>query len=228
MMNPKATILRALLALTALWMACCSASFKTREVGLASYHAYERPAKLPKDPSAVVVKVSLSQQRAYVMEGETMLLAMPVSVGAVKTPTPTGDFKILNKQAKRRDSTHGYAYKGRQAKRVHLRNKPAGWAFKGTPLPYWCGFTPSLGFHTGWIRHSPCTDGGIRMHENIAPKFFRIVSVGTPVKISYRQPEDARWAHMKLPPDAGPLPNYPSAMFTGDGYFTQHKTPWFD
>lgn len=227
-MKPKAMILPALLALGALGMTCCSASFRSGPMGLAAYHAYDRPAKLPQDPSAVVVKVSLSRQRAYVMEGDAMLLAMPVSVGTAETPTPTGDFKILNKQAKRRATAHGYVSSGDQVKRVHLRDKPAGWSFKGTPLPYWCGFSHDLGFHTGWVRHSPCTDGGIRMHENLAPKFFRLVSVGTSVNISYSQPEDARWAHMNLPPDSGPLPNYPPSMFVGDGYFTQHKIPRFD
>jgi hypothetical protein len=227
-MKANTMMMRVLLALCALGLACCSAGMGRGKVGLEAYKAYDRPAKLPKDPSAVKVKVSLSRQRAYVMEGDAMLLAMPVSVGAAKSPTPTGDFRILAKDAKHRHGNHGYAYEGERVKRTHRRDKPAGWSFKGTPMPYWCAFRPDLGFHAGWVRHSPCTDGGIRMHENLAPKFFRLVSVGTPVNIVYSQPEDGKWAHMPLPPDAGPLPNYPDSMFTGDGYFTRHKTPEFD
>ncbi len=169
--------------------------------GIASYQAYDRPAKLPENPSAVIVKVSLSRQRAYLMEGGKMLMSMPVSIGAPETPTPTGDFRISEKEWKRRDG--------------------------GTPLPYWCGFKPGYGFHTGWLKHHPCTNGCIRMHENLAPKFFRMVSIGTPVSISYRQPEDAEWADMPLPPDAGPLPDYEPGMYTGDGYFSHHKIPEF-
>jgi hypothetical protein len=215
----------ALLALIALsGMVFSSCSMKSR-VGsaLAAYHAYDRPTKSTNNPGAVSVKVSLSKQRVYVMEGEQMLLAMPVSVGAVKTATPTGDFKILNKNARHRDASHGYAYKGEKVKRVALKNKPATWSFKGTPMPYWCEFKPFLGFHTGWVRHSPCTDGSLRMHENLAPKFFHLVSVGTPVNISYRQPEDARWAEMSLPPDAGPLPDYDVSTYISEAYFTRHK-----
>jgi hypothetical protein len=63
------------------------------------------------------------------------------------------------------------------------------------------------------------------MHENLAPKFFRLVSVGTPVSIAYTQAEDAQWANMKLPPDSGPLPDYPVSMYLSDGYFSQHKAP---
>lgn len=197
--------------------------------GIISYQAYERPAKLPKDPGAVKVKVSLSKQRVYVMEDEQMLLAMPVSVGAPSTPTPTGSFRIFHKNHKHRSNKHGFASDGKTVKKTSLENKPSGWSLKGTPMPYWCEFKPSYGFHTGWVKHSPCThDGCIRMHENLAPKFFRLVSVGTPVDISYTQPEDAKWAHMPLPPDAGPLADYSSEMYVGDGYFTRHIDPKFD
>jgi hypothetical protein len=208
---------------------CSSFTMKSAGGGLGSYQAYDRPAKLPKDPGAVEVKVSLSRQRAYVMEGGEMLMAMPVTVGAPDSPTPTGTFRILYKEEKHRAKSHGYAYRGSQVKKSGLANKPSGWSFKGTPMPYWCEFKPSYGFHTGWVKHSPCTnDGCIRMHENLSPKFFRLVSVGTPVNISYRQPEDAKWAHMVLPPDAGPLRDYEGSMYVGDGYFTHHKTPEFD
>ena len=193
--------------------------------GLSAYHAYDRPATLPKNPSAVRVKVSLSKQRVYVMEGSTALLVMPVSVGAPGTSTPSGSFTIFNKEAKHRASTHGYAYSGNQVKQTFLAKKPSGWSFKGTPMPYWCEFKANYGFHTGWLKHHPCTHGCIRMHENLAPKFFRLVKVGTPVNISYSQAEDSTLGNISLPPDSGPLPDYAGSMYTGDGYFTQHKTP---
>lgn len=197
--------------------------------GLAAYQAYDRPAKLPQDERAVQVKVSLSRQRAYVMEEGKMLMVMPVSVGKPDSPTPTGTFRISRKAHKHRDHARGYAYRGKQVRKCGIESKPSGWSFKGAPLPYWCEFKPSYGFHTGWVRHSPCTgDGCIRMHENLAPKFFRMVSIGTPVIIAYSQPEDAEWSLIPLPPDAGPLPDHPASMYLGEGYFTHHRTPGFD
>ena len=196
--------------------------------GLASYQSYDRPATLPTNPGAVKVKVSLSKQRTYVMEGDKMLLVMPVSVGTASTPTPTGNFTIYNKEAKRRANTHGYAKQGNVVKQTYLKNKPAGWAFKGTPMPYWSEFKTAYGFHTGWLKHTPCTHGCIRMHENLSPKFFRLISNGTPVNIAYSQPEDAEHANIPLPPDAGPLPDYPVMTYYEDGYFSQHKTPKFN
>ncbi len=193
---------------------------------LAAYQAYDLPTKLPTNPKNVRVKVSLSKQRVYVMEGSTMLLAMPVSVGIPGGPaaTPTGPFTIFNKDEKHRAATHGYAYSGNSITQTYLDKKPAGWAFKGTPMPYWCEFKPNYGFHTGWVKHQPCTHGCIRMHENLAPKFFRLVIKGTPVVIAESQPEDAT-VTIKLPPDADPFHDYPGSMYVGDGYFSQHKAP---
>ena len=215
-------------AVTVVASSACSMKAK-KGGGLEAYQTYDRPAKLPQNPSAVWVKVSLSKQRVYVMEDGKVLMVMPVSVGRQDSPTPIGAFRISRKEHKHRDHARGYAYRGKQVRKCGIENKPSGWSFKGEPMPYWCEFKPSYGFHTGWVRHSPCTtDGCIRMHENLAPKFFRMVSIGTPVNIAYTQPEDAGWSYIPLPPDAGPLPDHPYPMYLGDGYFTRRKTPEFD
>lgn len=224
-MNLKAPLILAAALASAAFLPSCGNMPSAGGSSLAAYHAYDRPAKLPSNPSAVRVKVSLSKQKVYVMEGSELLLAMPVSVGAPGSSTPTGSYTIFNKEHKHRANTHGYAYSGNQVKQTFLAKKPAGWSFKGTPMPYWCEFKPNYGFHTGWIKHTPCTHGCIRMHENLAPKFFRLVKVGTPVSIAYSQPEDSTYGNIPLPPDSGPLPDYNGTMYVGDGYFNQHKSP---
>jgi hypothetical protein len=209
-------------------LSSCSITQK-KGAGLAAYRGYDLPAKLPSDPDRVTVKVSLRKQRAYVMEGTEMLLVMPVSVGAPETPTPTGHFRILQKEEKKRHRGHGYAYHGTKTKRAAIHNTPPGWKFKGTPLPFWCEFKPGYGFHTGWIKHYPCTqDGCVRMHENLAPKFYQLVKVGTPVSIAYSQPEDATAPRIPLPPDGGPLPDYDGMDYVNGTYFTRHQAPKFD
>ncbi|MES2476524.1 MAG: L,D-transpeptidase [Verrucomicrobiota bacterium] len=223
-MNFRTILTLAVAASSAALFSSCS-NVPSGGSGLAGYQAYDVPTKLPSNPGSVRVKVSISKQRVYVMEGSEMLLAMPVSVGAPSSPTPKGNFTIFNKEHKHRANTHGYAYSGNNVKQTLLSKKPAGWSFKGTPMPYWCEFKPAYGFHTGWVKHTPCTHGCIRMHENLSPKFFRLVSVGTPVNIAYSQPEDATAGNIPLPPDAGPLPDYNSSMYVGDGYFTRHKSP---
>jgi hypothetical protein len=227
-MNLKSLLTLTAAVTTAAFFSSCASAPSGGGRGLAAYHAYDRPTKLPSNPNNVRVKVSLSKQRTYVMEGSEVLLAMPVSVGAPGTTTPAGSFTIFNKVEKKRANTHGYAYSGSNIKKTMLSSRPAGWSFKGTPMPYWCEFKPNYGFHTGWVKHHPCTHGCIRMHENLAPKFFKLVKVGTPVNIAYSQPEDATHGNIPLPPDSGPLPDYPGSMYLGDGYFKQHKTPKYD
>jgi L,D-transpeptidase catalytic domain len=219
------SILAAGIAAAGLMSSC---SLSSGGSGLGAYHSYDVPTKLPTNPANVRVKVSLSKQRTYVMEGSQILMVMPVSVGAPGTSTPAGNFRVFNKVEKKRANTHGYAYSGKNVQKSMLSARPPGYSFKGTPMPYWCEFKPNYGFHTGWLKHHPCTHGCIRMHENLAPKFYQLVKIGTPVSIAYSQPEDSTVGNIPLPPDAGPLPDYPGSMYVGDGYFKQHKSPSYN
>lgn len=194
----------------------------------ARYENYDRPASLPTNPSKVRVKVSIKNQMAYVMEGSKPLLIMPVTVGTSKNPTPRGNFRIFGKEHYHRANTHGYAYTGNTVRPAYLRNKPSGWKFKGTPMPYWCEFKPAYGFHTGWMKPFPASHGCLRMHKNVAPKFFRLVRNGTPVNISSSQPEDATIGrNIPRPPDSTPFPGNPDAMMLTNKFFTMHKKPTY-
>ncbi len=226
-MNFKLILTLAAAVSTGSLFTSCS-SISSGGSGLTAYHAYDRPTKLPSNPNNVKVKVSLSKQRAYVMEGSQILLAMPISVGAAGSATPSGSFTIFNKDHNHRANTHGYAYSGSQVKQTMLSARPPGWSFKGTPMPYWCEFSPNYGFHTGWLKHHPCSHGCIRMHENLSPKFFKLVKVGTPVNIAYSQTEDATYGNIPLPPDSGPLPDYDGSMYVSDRYFNQHINPKYN
>ena len=211
---------------------------------LAKYRSYDRPATLPTNPSAVRVKVSLSNQMAYVMEGSKPLLVMPVAVGKAAKPTPKGNFRIFGKNHYRRANTHGDTYLGSKSAptamhKTYLKDVKSGWKFSGTPMPYWCEFKSSYGFHTGWLKPYPCSSGCLRMHENVAPKFFRLVSNGTSVNIAQSQPEDATIGkNIPRPISADVFPSewqlqpgnklyLPSTRLSNE-VFTNHKTPTFN
>lgn len=205
----------------------CAACSTTPPDGVTVYRSYDRPARVAKKPEEVVVKVSTARQRVYVMEGRKLLLVMPVTVGAPETPTPVGDFRITDKNPRRRSQEFGFRKRGSRIEKSYRHEVPAGWSFTGRPMPYWCGFKQDLGFHTGWVKHFPSSDGCIRMHRNLAPKFYQLVGVGTPVSIRRTQPEDLKHANIPLPPDAGPLPDYPEAYYLDDAIFTDHLAPAF-
>jgi lipoprotein-anchoring transpeptidase ErfK/SrfK len=196
---------------------------------LGAYDAYNLPATKPTNSNNVRVKVSTNNQMVYVMEGNKPLLVMPVSVGKASTPTPKGNFNIYSKQEYRRAQTHGYFdYGNGKYGQGYLKNKPSGTRFIGTPMPYWMEFKSAYGFHTGWMKDRPCTHGCIRMHHNVAPKFFALVKTGTPVNISSSQPEDASLGrNIPRPPDASPLPDFPVDYMVTNKVYKRHKTPTY-
>lgn len=183
------------------------------------YEAYQVRATQPSDRSAVRVKVSLGEQRAYLTEGGRVLMTMPVTVGRVDNLTPEGEFRITRKIERHRSPQYGFAVRGKEVKRARVSEVRPGWRYVGMPLPYWCEIAPGVGFHTGWLRHQPASQGTIRMHQNVAPIFFSMVDVGTPVSIADSHPEDKKHAFIALPPDSGPLSPLPNEFYLGDGFF---------
>ena len=150
---------------------------------------YHVTAYRPKDPSAVRVKVSLSKQNVYVMEGDRCLMAAAISVGLPNKPTPRGSFTIYAKQEHKRSGEYGFSVQGSTV--VATTAGHSGGRYVGYPMGYWCEFSPGYGFHQGFVHPYPRTHGCIRLHGEAAPKFFALVRIGTPVNIATSQPEDA-------------------------------------
>src|SRR5207237_1826277 len=67
---------------------------------------YHVTAYKPNDPSKVVVKVSLSKQNVYVMEGDRCLMAVACSVGIPSKPTTRGNFTIYRKEEDKRSGSY--------------------------------------------------------------------------------------------------------------------------
>ena len=140
------------------------------------YHAnntsfsFDPPAQKPTNPSAVKLKLSTGAQRLYVVEGNTVLLATPVTVGTRAAPTPLGNFTIYSKVAnRRRVSSPGAGY----------------------PMTYWMEFKPAYGLHWGFVKPYPSTHGCVRLPLDAARKTFALIRVGTPINIATSQPWDA-------------------------------------
>lgn len=151
--------------------------------------AYHVTAHRPNDPSAVRVKVSLSKQNVYVMEGDRCLMAVACSVGLANKPTPHGNFTIYSKQEHKRSGSYGFSVQGNKVVPTTAGNGAGHYV--GYPMGYWCEFAPGYGFHQGFVHPVPRTHGCIRLKGEAAPKFFTLVRIGTPVNIATTQPEDA-------------------------------------
>ncbi len=168
----KSLLFRSLpaLVLAAAALALSSCSNMTHSSGPRNSFTFDPPAKQPSNPSAVRVKLSTGAQRLYVVEGNEVLLATPVSVGKASSPTPRGTFPIRAKvEHRRRASSPGAGY----------------------PMTYWMEFyNPAYGMHWGFVKPYPTTAGCVRIPLKSARKVFHMVRVGTPIDIAASQPWD--------------------------------------
>ena len=189
------TLTSAAAAALALFTSSCTAPTK----GTGRYSTtFDPPVQQPANPAAVRVKLSVSAQRIYVMEGNRVLLATPCSVGTASTPTPRGNFKIYSKQAnRRRVSSPGAGY----------------------PMTFWMEFLPAYGMHWGFVKPYPCTHGCVRMPIKSAQKMFSIVRTGTPVNISFSQPEDATIGRTLPVLDDSTMPDPPDSYMKSPQVF---------
>jgi len=182
--------------------------------------AYSVTAYKPHDPSRVSVKVSLSRQNIYVMEGNRLLMAVQGTVGEAKNPTPKGNFHIEAKIRDKRSGTFGFTSSGGPAD-AHLGQIVA----VGYPMAFWCEFAPGYGFHQGFVWSEPRTHGCIRLHKEAAARLFALVRIGTPVSIETTQPEDAKFGSSVQKLDQRNDPNPPTSQLMSKNWFTDPSTP---
>ncbi len=156
----------------------------------------------PINPAKVELKLSTRAQRLYVVEGNDVLLATPVSVGKPSSPTPHGRYTIYSKQAtRRRASSPGAGY----------------------PMPYWMEFKPAYGLHWGFIKPYPSTMGCVRMPLKSAKKTFELIRNGTPIHIAASQPWDNTIGASLPVLDDSRLPNPPISYLLSNQVFADAK-----
>ena len=179
--------------------------------------AYNPVAYKPHNPGAVRVKVSLDKQVVYVMEGGKPLLVAATSTGIPGHETPKGNFTIYRKERKKRSGSYGF-YRKNGVVTPADAGKGSG-EYIGYPMPFWCEFKSSFGFHQGYVWPGPRSHGCLRLHPSAAAKFFALVHEGTPVSIAQTQPEDASiGAHVQRPTDYND-PDPPAAFSASDRVF---------
>ena len=189
--------------------------------------AYNPPALRAKNLGNVVVKVSLSKQMVYVMEGSKPLLVTACSVGLPQKPTPKGKFTVIEKILKKRSGAYGFYVRGDEIVGAAANNRPAGsgWRYVGYPMPYWVGFSPGYGFHEGDVWPIPRTHGCLRLHKNAAANFYSLVRIGTPVIILENQPEDLLYGARHIRPNDYTQPDPPSRLLISPDWFNTMRSP---
>jgi lipoprotein-anchoring transpeptidase ErfK/SrfK len=135
------------------------------------------------------IKIKLSEQRAYFYKGGELVGVSQLSTGREGLDTPSGTFKISQKDKDHVSSKYGDYVDS--AGNVVVPNvdvtkdpKPPGTQFKGAPMPYFMRIVGGVGMHAGYLPGYPASHGCIRMPEFMAENFFRSVSEGTPVTVT--------------------------------------------
>src|ERR1700751_310738 len=209
-----------LFSLAALGAALLSSCQTTSRISGDNYHV---TAYRPHDPSAVRVKVSLSKQNIYVMEGDRCLMAVACSVGTREKGTPRGHFNIYSKIEHKRSGEYGFSVQGNSV--VATTAGHAGGHYVGYPMGYWCEFAPGYGFHQGFVHPVPHTHGCIRLKGEAAAKFYALVRIGTPVNIATSQPEDETIGPKVQRVDDSRTPDPPASRMITDAAFEKPSGP---
>lgn len=188
---------------------------------------YRVTAHRPHNPSAVRVKVSLSQQNIYVMEGDRVLMAVATTVGIPSKPTPKGNFNIYLKLEHKRSGSYGFRVQGDRIIPAEAGANIPG-KYVGYPMGYWCEFSPAYGFHQGYVHLRPRSHGCVRLKGEAAAKFFALVKIGTPVNIAETQPEDATIGPTIKRVDDSKTPDPPNRVAISEAAFQKPTGPLFD
>lgn len=136
--------------------------------------------------SAIVI--NLTEQTASFYKGGKLVGVSAISSGREGFATPTGNFKIMQKNKDHASNLYGEYVDaaGNVIKKdvdVKKDPKPPGAIFKGAPMPYFMRVVGGVGMHQGFLPGVPDSHGCIRMPEHMAQVFFANVEKGTPVTI---------------------------------------------
>jgi lipoprotein-anchoring transpeptidase ErfK/SrfK len=136
---------------------------------------------------AYSVEIDLEEQTAYLIRGQQVVLASPISTGRSGHLTETGSFKIIEKERNHFSSLYGKIVD--QNGRTVVADAdadmavPRGGKFLAAPMRYFMRFHDAIGMHAGYLPGYPASHGCVRMPERNAIVFFNAVEVGTPVHV---------------------------------------------
>lgn len=134
------------------------------------------------------IVIDLSDQKATFYKGGHPVGFSPVSTGREGFRTPSGNFRIIQKNKDHVSSLYG-DFVDAQGKVVVsnvdvTKDKcPAGAKFKGAPMPFFMRINGGVGMHAGYLPGYPASHGCIRMPRGAAQRFFENAAEGTPVRV---------------------------------------------
>ena len=142
--------------------------------------------------SPYTVEIDLRDQTAYLVRNGRVVLTTPIASGRYGHLTPTGSFKVIEKERNHFSTMYGKIVDARGNTIVADADAdmkvPPGSKFVPAPMRYFVRFSGANGMHAGYLPGYPASHGCVRLPEEIAIAFFNAVEVGTPVTVFGRTP----------------------------------------
>ncbi len=136
------------------------------------------------------IVIDLGNQKAYFYRSGQVVGMSPISSGREGYRTPTGRFKILQKNRDHHSNLYGDYVDS--AGNVVVKNvgvvedpRPPGTHFRGAPMPYFMRIYSGVGMHAGYLPGVPDSHGCIRMPLRMAQLFYANAPAGTPVMVTH-------------------------------------------
>jgi lipoprotein-anchoring transpeptidase ErfK/SrfK len=138
------------------------------------------------------VEIDLQEQSAYLIRNGRVAMVTPIASGRYGHLTPSGSFKVIEKERNHFSSIYGKIVDGRGNTIVSDADAdmpvPRGGKFIPAPMRYFVRFSGANGMHAGYLPGYPASHGCVRLPEQNAIAFFNSVDVGTPVTVFGRTP----------------------------------------
>jgi lipoprotein-anchoring transpeptidase ErfK/SrfK len=140
------------------------------------------------NPSNSWLHISISKQRAYLMVGDEIYIDSPISSGKRSGMTPTGAFRISQKDPDHRSSVYGEFVdsRGRVVRSgvsTKVNSAPSGTRYTWRAHEILRLTDSGVGMHVGILPGYPASHGCIRLPAYIAPLIYQKVGIGTPAVI---------------------------------------------
>jgi lipoprotein-anchoring transpeptidase ErfK/SrfK len=134
------------------------------------------------------LQISLSQQKVYAYQGDTLAAISPISTGKQGHNTPLGQYKVLQKNKNHQSNLYG-SFIDAQGKVIDEnaeagQKPPEGTRYQPSPMPHYLRLCYNgIGLHAGYLPGYAASHGCIRLPPSFAEELFAVVPMKTPVEI---------------------------------------------
>lgn len=134
------------------------------------------------------VVINLYEQMVYLFKGGELAGGSPISSGSEGYDTRPGRYTVIEKDIDHKSSIYGdYEDYYGNVIMTNIDNRkdqrPPGTRFEGAKMYYFMRIYGGVGMHQGYLPGYPASHGCIRLPGHMAEKFYREVSLGTPVSV---------------------------------------------